>query len=226
MMSVIEKDALDQVKADTEKIIKAIDGVADSVTTMEFIPIEKLENLFGNTIYVYRMPRKGHDEQYFTYITDSFPTWDQFEKTNPVTVVEINGPVSISSFRIRGMGLNMRADSGRSYVRLTMDDVITGFMVSGSGQGYNNWGGPAISFSSSNAGNKSDKSDTWPNGELYASNYSVGSSSVLREVKTTKPIYCKKIFKLEYALVKLSSLTENYGSGVEMNITYNVLGEQ
>lgn len=217
---------IDELKKDTEQIIEDVAGIVDSVTTMEFIPIEKLENLFGNTIDIIRMPREGYDEQYFTYIADSFPTWDQFDKTNPVTVLEINGPVSISSFHIRGEGLNMRADSGRSYVRLTMDDVVTGFMVSGSGQGYNNWDGPAIHFSSSNAGNESNRSDTWPADELYASNYSVGSSSVLREVKTTKPIYCKKLLKLEYALVRLSSLTENYGSGVDMDITYNVLGEQ
>lgn len=50
MADVIEIDGVSKVKKDTEQIIKDIAGVADSVNVIEFIPIEKLENLFGNRI--------------------------------------------------------------------------------------------------------------------------------------------------------------------------------
>lgn len=220
MADVIEIDGINKVKKDTEQIIKDIAGVADSVNVIEFIPIEKLENLFGNKINISRTAKKGSNEQYFTLIADSFPSWGQFDQTNPVSLLDVKGPVLISSFNLRGLGLNMTSNAGRAYVRLTMDDVVTGFMVRGSGQGYNNWGGPSIAFSSSNAGNENAGSSKWPTGGLYSSS----ESSVLRKVKTTKPIYCKKLLKLEYALVRLNSLTENYGSGVDITLTYNVLG--
>lgn len=137
-----------------------------------------------------------------------------------MSLLDVKGPVLISSFNLRGLGLNITSNAGRAYVRLTMDDVVTGFMVSGSGQGHNNWSGPAIIFSSSNAGNENAGLSEWPTGALYSSS----DNSVLREVKTTKPIYCKKLLKIEYALVRLNSLTENYGSGVDITLTYNVLG--